>query len=144
MKNWTACKQQEIDEMLFDDAVEIVEKYITSEDTLDGHKPRSYMIKALEIMLQAAKSQVEMYQKINSDSFIINVVNERRNHLASIEFQNGSLIENNDGYILDDVDGNVINDIHYTVYRVVLRNEKLADVSNEHLLEELRNRMSEE
>ena len=145
MRDWLHSTIEEINAMSFDEAVEIVERQIELGHSEGDYKPRPHMTKALDIILQTAKMQFELYQKNYNSGIIIHLQNERGKRLAKIEFQNNHMFIENDSCILDNVDGDKIDGVYYEVYRVILPIEynALENVSNEHLLEELKERMSE-
>lgn len=144
MRDWLHSTPEEINTMSFDEAVEIIERQIELGHSKGDYKPRPHMTKALEIVLQTAKIQFDLYQKNYNSGKIIHLQNERGRRLAKIEFQNNHIIEN-DSCILDDVDGDTIDGVDYEVYRIILPIEYgvLENISNEHLLEEIKERMSE-
>ena len=54
MKDWKHCSKNEIEEMTFVEAIEIIQKQIALGHAKGEYKPRDHMTKALEIVLTKA------------------------------------------------------------------------------------------
>lgn len=60
MKEWKKASKQEIENMSFDEAKEIVEKQITLGKSSGDFRPREHLTKALEIILQKASDNTRI------------------------------------------------------------------------------------
>lgn len=55
MKDWLHCTDEEVENMTFEEAKEIIEKQIALGHSKGEFRPRKHMTKALEIILNNAK-----------------------------------------------------------------------------------------
>jgi hypothetical protein len=59
MRDWLHASKKEINNMTVDEAIEIIQKHIDLGHTKGDFRPREHMTKAMEIILDLAKSTIK-------------------------------------------------------------------------------------